>query len=230
MEAILRALKTFEVWIYLLLGLAVIINLRKFVVALNAWRGSIFGLEKDNAQRKINASASMLIMLLMMAASVFLLTTFLFPTIPGLQVLPTPTLTMLMTPTVTLPPSALAQTPGSLAVTPTNMPTVVSQTSGCEVGKLEIISPANGDEVSGNVELIGTVDVENFGFYKYEYSQPGGTIWTTIAAGNQIVHEGRLGAWETSQISVGSYLVRLVVTDNQGQELPPCTISVSVVS
>jgi hypothetical protein len=35
-------------------------------------------------------------------------------------------------------------------------------------GEIILTSPEPGQEVSGTVTLVGTVDVDNFGFYKYE--------------------------------------------------------------
>jgi len=44
----------------------------------------------------------------------------------------------------------------------------------------------------------------------------------------QPVREGRLGTWDTSALAPGNYMLRLVVTDNQGIALTPCVIQVVV--
>ena len=43
-----------------------------------------------------------------------------------------------------------------------------------------------------------------------------------------IVNNDILGPWDTTRLNTGDYFLRLVVTDNAGQSLPPCTIQVRV--
>jgi hypothetical protein len=77
--------------------------------------------------------------------------------------------------------------------------------------------------------LIGTVDIPNFGFYKYEIAPAGSDTWATIAAGRSVVKDGPLGRWDTSALTPGDYQVRLVVVDNQGTILSPCVVPVRVI-
>jgi hypothetical protein len=79
------------------------------------------------------------------------------------------------------------------------------------------------------VTLVGTVDVDNFGFYKYEVAPQGTELWATISAGREIVKEGDVGLWDTTTLIPGDYQLRLEVTDNQGQSFPACIISVRVI-
>jgi len=187
MNEILRLLQTFEIWIYILLGLVGLFYFQKFIRALNEWHGTIFGLERDNAQRRLNEAVTVLVLSLIIAVGEFSITTFVIPTIPGVQILSTPTLDVLSTPTTTLAvlPTILpvsSQFPGQAVLTDT--PTSVSgqASNGCVPGKLEFTAPVNGEAISGVVSLKGTLVVENFGFYKYEYSKPGTNTWITIAA------------------------------------------------
>ena len=39
---------------------------------------------------------------------------------------------------------------------------------------------------------------------------------------------GPLGQWDTGTLAPGDYQLRLVVSDNQGQALPACVITVRV--
>jgi hypothetical protein len=95
-------------------------------------------------------------------------------------------------------------------------------------GQVILTAPKAGEEVSGIITIEGTVNIPDFGFYKYEIARPGETIWLTILAGREIVQEGELGQWDTATLSPGDYMLRLVVTDNQGESLPPCVIQVRV--
>jgi hypothetical protein len=247
MEEILRFLKTNEVWIYILLGVVGLWYLRKLLIALAEWRGALFGLEKDNAQRRLSEAMSVLILLALMGAGEFLLVSFISPTFPGISVLPTATLDILATPTVTLPPPGatlpvgtgspqdVALAPAATAtIAPASAATDNQSKSGCVKDQLEFLFPDKpGADLKGVVVLKGTVNVQDFGFYKYEFTTPGSNDWTTIAAGEQVVTAAsnppnQLGTWDTSQLTPGDYLLRLVVTDHEGNKLPDCQIAVHV--
>jgi hypothetical protein len=238
MIQIIRLLKLFEVWIYILLGLVSFLYLQKFVNALKEWKGTVFGLEKDNALRRINEAVTVLVLSLLVAGGELFLTTFVYSSVPGVQVLNTPTLNVIASPTVTLNISSGTITvQGSsgtaeviTSISPSTSPTTSQAQNGCIQGKLDFTSPEPGEQISGSVELLGTLVITDFGFYKYEYSKPGSSIWVTIAAGNEIKPNGSLGFWDVSLLVPGDYLLRLVVFDNQGQALSPCVIPVTVVA
>ena len=95
--------------------------------------------------------------------------------------------------------------------------------------QIMLTSPKPGEEVKGTIVLIGTVNIPNFGFYKYEVAPLGSDTWATISAGREIVLNSKLGDWITTALTPGDYQLRLVVTDNQGQALPACVVPVRVV-
>jgi hypothetical protein len=72
------------------------------------------------------------------------------------------------------------------------------------------------------------VNIPDLGFYKYEVAAVGSDIWATVAAARTTVTDGPLGQWDTRSLSPGDYRIRLVVSDNQGQPLPACIITVRV--
>ena len=78
------------------------------------------------------------------------------------------------------------------------------------------------------MNLQGTASIPNFGFFKYEFSPAGLNVWSTILANRKPVVDGNLGGWDTSAILTGDYQLRLVVTDNLGNELPACVIPVRI--
>jgi hypothetical protein len=95
-------------------------------------------------------------------------------------------------------------------------------------GRVNILAPKAGDELRGTVEIRGAVDVPQFGFYKYEVAPAGTDAWAAISAGREKIINGTLGQWDTSALPPGDYRLRLVVTDNQGQSLPPCVITIRI--
>jgi hypothetical protein len=107
---------------------------------------------------------------------------------------------------------------------------VLISSDGCRPNEIIIISPEPGEQVSGTVTLIGTVAVDNFGFYKYEVSPSGAGAWATISAGREPVQNGELGLWDTTALTPGDYELSLEVIDNQGQLFSPCVIPVRVVA
>ncbi len=229
MDEALNFFRTFEVWIYLLLALGGLFYARKFILAWQELRDAAFGLERERAQARLNQAASILVLLLAMAIAEVVLVSFVAPAIPGAIPLLTPTVDLLATPTITLPPAEPTANQVGGQVTPT--PTTPSQSAaeaGCVPGMIEIIAPGSGSEIGGVVQITGTVNIPNFGFYKLEMKRLEESEWLTILAGNEPKTIGLLGAWNTSLLSPGNHQLRLVVADNQGQTLPPCTIEVRV--
>jgi hypothetical protein len=229
MEEALRFLSSYEIWIYVLLALVGLFYIRKFILAWEELRGAAFGLERESAQSRLNRSASMLLLLLVMGLSVFVMVSFIVPSVPMANPLNTPTLDLLATATTTLSPD----TDGgdiSQVIEATDTPLTLEPIGGegCIPGELMFVEPKDGSEVSGIVTLIGTVNHPNFGFYKYEVARPGDAIWLTIQAGREPTQESELGQWDTTALSPGEYLIRLVLTDNQGESLNPCIIKVYV--
>jgi hypothetical protein len=223
----LRLFRAIEVWIYLLLGLGALFFIRKFILAWQELRDSGFGLERESAQVRLNQAAGFLVLLLAMAISEFVLVSFIAPAVPGAIPLPTPTLDLLASPTTTLLPTT--PQPGQPnAATPTGAQTPQAAAGGCLPGQVEITSPANGGEVNEVVEIQGSANIPNFGFYKLEMKRVEETSWLTILAGNEIIVNGTLGSWNTSLLPPGDLQLSLVLTDNQGQVLEPCIVQVRV--
>ena len=157
-----------------------------------------------------------------MGVSNFILVSVASVKFPGISRLATPTIDLVSTEipdaeVITQTPEYIYQTQTAIAIT------------GCIPGELEWVQPKNGDEIRGSVELMGTVNVPNLGFYKYEYQINGDDLWTPISAGNKpIVEESFGGTWNTNSLETGTYTLRLVVSDNQNNLLKPCVIEVKV--
>jgi hypothetical protein len=229
MEEVLRFFRTYEIWIYLVLALAGLVYIRKFIIAWDEMRAAAFGLERESAQRRLNQSASLLVILLMMAIGLFATVSFVAPAFPGSNPLFTPTVDLLATQTSTLSPESQANVSAEMEDGgPTVTPTIEIPGVGCTPGQALITEPLDGTEISGVVIVKGTANIPNFGFYKYEIARPGETVWLTIQAGREIIEAGDLGQWDTRTLDSGDYMLRLVVTDNQGESTEPCVIQVRV--
>lgn len=227
MEYVIRFLAEFEVPIYLVLGIVALVYLRRVLVALDEKRTAIFRLEREAAQRKVVAAVSVLVLVGLLTVGEFVVATFLAGELSQEPTFSTPTIEMLATPTTTLTGPA----PTDATPTPTRYPQVDIEgiESNCINDVLEIKEPLHNADVSGVVEIIGSVNTENFGSYTYEYSTVGEPNWQTIAAGSGNRIDESLGNWYTSDLTPGPYFLRLVALDNDGVEQSACVIIVQVV-
>lgn len=226
LNSILRGLITYQAGIFAILGLGFIIYFRQFLNGLGAWRQSVFGLERNLAQRKLYSALTGLVLILLLILGEFLLVVVIQPQMPSTAMQETPRINPFATQTATL---ASADSAGE---TPVPTPTIGqdSLVSNCIADVLEITSPSEGEAVSGTVDIIGSVNVEDFGSYKYEYSPTGAVDWVTIAAGNQLRLDENLGFWYTSELPPGRYLLQLVPLNNLGEQMTPCIITVEIVA
>jgi hypothetical protein len=225
MAEALSFLRAFEAWIYLLLGLGALIYIRKFILAWRELQDAGFGLERESAQSRLNLAAGVLLLILTLGITEFMLVSFVAPTVPGANPLLTPTVNLLATPTATLPSSQATVEAGEATSTPTQ---VQAGASACQPDQISILSPTEGQTVSDVVEVKGTADIPNFGFYKIEMKRPEETIWQTIVAGNEVKKDEALGLWDTRRLFSGTYQLGLVVVDNEARASAPCVVQVQV--
>lgn len=226
MNSLLRFLDQYEIVLYILLIGMIMIYARKTFLAWQEWSSALFGLEKEHSQRKFNQGITILVFCVLLVVGLFIINTFITPAVPGVQQLPTPTIDLTQsaaTPTPTQSPTMEITAQGII-------PTLTSYLGrGCVPDQIDWTEPINGGSISGKVELKGTVNIQDLGFYKYEYAAAGSDTWTTIAAGStKIVDEALGGAWDTRSLVPGDYQLRLVVTDNQNEPLPACIIQITI--
>ncbi len=123
MEDVLLFLQKYEVWVYALSVLIGLLTFRKLLIAYQDWRASLFGIEREIAQRRFSTYLTLFLLITLMAGLEFSLVSFVIPNYPANKgLLITPTLDLLVTPTVTLPASTPAA-PG--APGKTQKPTVL---------------------------------------------------------------------------------------------------------
>lgn len=225
MAEALSFMRAFEAWIYLLLGLGALFYIRKFILAWQELQDAGFGLERESAQGRLNLAAGILLLILTLGIAEFMLVSFVAPTVPGANPLLTPTVDFLATPTTTLPPPVATPEPGETTPTSTQ---ALTGSDACLADSIAILSPTEGQTVSNVVEVRGTADIPNFGFYKIEMKRPEETIWQTIVAGNEVKMDEVLGLWDTRRLFSGTYQLGLVVVDNEARASAPCVVQVQV--
>lgn len=226
MEIVYRFLANYEGLFYILLSFGGLFSFRWLWKSWREWRDSVFGLEREFAVRRLSQALMVSLLILFLFLGELFLASFVVPALPSSNILVTPTLDI------------INQTQGSLSGNPAVVLTVVTpgsdskstSTDGCVPGEIVLTSPEPGQEIRGKITLVGTVDVDNFGFYKYEVAPQGTESWATISASRKTIKDGDVGFWDTSTLTPGDYLLRLEVTDNQGSSYPPCIISVRVLA
>lgn len=221
MVEIYNFLASYEVLIYIILAIG---GLFSFRWLWRSWRESqtaVYRMEREFSLRRLSQSTAISSLIIILFCAEFFIASFIIPGLPASD-LSTPTLDFISTPTGTLSPEMMTQ----FASQPQQ--TAVAGIAGCTPGQIMITSPRSGDEVKGSVDLIGTVDVPSFGFYKFESAPQGSSAWAIFSAGSTVVKNNSLGKWDTTALTPGDYQLRLVVTDNQGIALPPCIVSVRV--
>lgn len=223
MEESLLLIQDFQAWIYLFLCLIGLIYFRLVLKWYWELRRSIFELEREQAAKKFNRSIAMFVVILASLIAVFILVTFVSPTMP-VSARPTvlPTISLLETQQVkegSPDESGQANPP----------PQGTLDSSGCTNTNSTLTFPISGDELRGVVEITGTANIPNFAFYKIEYlgSEPG-SIWRAISAGTIPITDDLLGTWDTSLVPTGDYRFRLVVTDTAGNAPLPCTVQIRI--
>jgi len=225
MNEILLFLKDLEYLVYIILGALAVWQLRNFILAWDELRSAAFGLEMESAQTRLNRAAALLVVLLFLGTAEFGLVTFIIPAMPDLNPLPTPTIDLLATPTATL---ALEPTEAGESLQQTPIPGTAVVQAGCIPDEVFISYPQANDVVNGVVEIQGSANIADFGFYKFEISAANAENWLTIQAGDEPTVDDNLGFWDTTQLEPGNYSLRLVVVDNQGLQRDPCAVDITV--
>lgn len=226
MGAVYRFLAAYEGLIYILLALGGLFAFRWVWKSWREWRDSVFGLEREFAMRRFSRALTVSLLILALFFGELFLVSFVVPILPSSDFLATPTMDIFEQ----TEKAFAGNTAGALTAVSPIPGTISTSASGCVPGEIILTSPEPGQDISGTVTLVGTVDVDNFGFYKYEVSTQGSETWATISAGREIVKNSELGLWDTSTLTPGDYELRLLVIDNQGQSLPACVISVRVIA
>jgi hypothetical protein len=205
-----------------------------------------FSLERELAQQQSSRFWLMAALFLALGGVIFLVTTYLVPSLPLLQVetatpqvgLLTSTPTSTPVPTAQLTPATVTATPATGELTPlpaTPLPTANPPTEtptptpapppeayqpDCPLPNAQVIVPLAGSSLTGQTEIRGTASVNSFSYYKFEVQFPDAETPSFVAQYTSPVENGILGYWDVSDRARypagGPYRLRLVVVDIYG--------------
>ncbi len=184
-----------------------------------------FSLEREITRQKMIRAWVIAGLFLLLGVMVFITSSYLVPTLPGLETPPPPLqagLTPQPTATPTAPPTATptlaplvtepAEEDANNAAppeevepapietpTPTPTPLPPAEPPNCPSPDVQIIAPAAGSTLSGAtgaVEVRGTARINAFAYYKFEVQFPGSNSSNFVAQFEQPVESGVLGYWD----------------------------------
>ena len=82
--------------------------------------------------------------------------------------------------------------------------------------------------LKGPVQIVGSANVDSFGYYKFEFRYDGASKWAFLHRFEQPVAGGLLGVWDTSALLPGDYWFRLVVVKKDGNFIEPCQVPIII--
>lgn len=247
MEQVRQAVADYQWWIYAVLGALLLFYLWRALAARREGARSIFKLEQEQARIRYSRNVTVMVVLLILMAVVFVLSNPVLPSFtPEPTVAPTPTETAgpLVEPTLTYtpPPPTITPTPKPTRTrrprpsrpTPTpdteTTPTPVVHPPNCPNPGVRITAPGVNQVIQGNFAVRGVANIANFQYYKIEVGQgPNPQQWTVVGQLHYTpVTGGVLETFNSNAYPPGVYTLRLVVVDQTGNYPDPCPVMVTV--
>ena len=211
-----------EGWFYFVASIIAVVATISLIKNRRDWKLAVFSLEQEIVRRKIRNAVTWLILAIAFVVIEFSFVVFASVKYPNIN-LPTPTVSLMGTQPLDILPEegnpGIVQTP------------VVQTAQGCTPGQIEWSLPRPGEQVQGQVDLKGTVNVSDLGFFKLEYRLTNSPNWVTIAGANKpVINDVLGGKWNASDLTPGDYELRIVVLDNANNPYPDCVITVHLVA
>jgi hypothetical protein len=122
----------------------------------------------------------------------------------------------------TVPPSS----PTTQVVPSTQTP--LAQSSTCTNPNASITSLGMDSIVSGLIEIRGTATRPDMQYWKVEYRTETDTTYAALNNSTTAVTDGVLARWSTGTVPNGTYFVRLVIVQKDGNFGTPCEIRIKV--
>lgn len=251
MTTLVFLIEQLAVGLYILLGVAIFLTLRRWNRARRELRSTPFELERDMARTERSDAVTILILLIEAVLIVVGLQQVVAPTIRSTSnvsvVAQALTDGEFNTPVPVYDESAQIDASGvnltpddpSLRVlatptlTPTPVGTIVPNAPpavGCNDPGALLQIPANGMRVFEPIRVIGTAFMDDFAFYKFEISGPiTGGNFAPLEDHTQLVAEvGDLGQFVPSFYEPGVYQFRLSVFDITNVMGPSCAVNIYI--
>jgi len=238
MTIIVKLIADYDIWLYLLLGLVALLFVRAHMVARRERDNSIFSLERESATRRMVQATMGFLVTLILVGGVFYTSQTLVQEVPLPEATPTPTAIIVLPPSPTPPPLLPTPTPTEtprprptlqLVETITPTPEVsLGVPANCPNPGVRISEPGTGATVSGVIQIVGSANIPDFWYYKFEFRGNGFGEWTFIQRFDTSISGGILGAWDTRSVPSGNYEFRMIVVEKSGNYPEPCTILLSV--
>jgi hypothetical protein len=236
MRTFIRFVTRIHIIIYLLCGIGVFFAIRTLVVSRRAGRLAVYPMEHEAARNLRARAVSTIVSLIAVLGGTYVLVNIVEPNLGNAPDEPTPTPVVFLTPEPTSTPYRLlfsTVTP-TIGLLPGDQPVATGaeglRGADCIRGAL-ITSPAEGEMVSGQVDVEGEANILNFAQYRFEVRGPAtdGT-WAVVGNFNRAVVSGYLGAWDSTSLLPGEYTLRLVVFDAEGNFVTPCEVGIVIQS
>ena len=135
----------------------------------------------------------------------------------------------------TVPPTAAPTARNAIPPTaaPTRAPArpapAAAPAVACPDARVQITYPANGAAISGVTNFLGTANVPDQAYYKFEYKPASSPTWQYLTQfeGKTVVND-KLMDFFTTTIAPGVYDFRLIAVERSGNYPPPCEIRLTV--
>ncbi|MFQ5945025.1 MAG: hypothetical protein ACE5NC_02090 [Anaerolineae bacterium] len=239
MTTLLQFVSTYATWIYLVSAIGAVWATLGIRTSLREREASLFTLEREAASAHSRRWVALLLVFVALAGGTAM-AEFSEAASPEIVAAPNPDPLLVPpplptpTPTATPPPEpsptrpSRPPTPNPEELTPTAPPFVLPP---CPNPRARITSPGVGATVRGLVTILGTADINGFAFYKIEWAAgpaPSQFEWAYLGGSDSPVVAGVLHQWDTSQVSPGTYSIRLVAADQTANYPPPCEYTIEI--
>lgn len=252
MTALVFLIEQIAVGLYILIGLGLLLAWRRLMAAQRAYRSTYFELERDLARYRRANALTALVLLAELGLVVLGVQQIVAPAIRASANIEQTVIGVVQdgvfnTPTpfraadAQIDPSGVNLTPedpsarvlATPTLTPTPVGTIVPNAPpaiGCDTPGAVLQIPANGMVVFETIRVMGTADMPDFAFYRFELKGPPtfGNFAPLETYTQRVPEMGDLGQFVPSFYPPGEYQFRLTVFDVTNTLGPSCTVNIYI--
>lgn len=243
MEIIPQLISRYSIVLYALCGIACVYFFLTGVASLRELRRAVFRLERNTVVSRAVSALLKAALCIAIGAGIYGVTTMApaskanalagsATSTPSGIVIPTSMPTAVIAPGQATSGMAITTTTtltGSSSVTTTGIVSTAAQVSDCSNPNAQIISPGQGEKVSGNVAIKGTAVLTKGDWYRLEIQATGTTTWTQVGRGEATVISGvLLGTFGAAKYIPGIYPFRLQIIGSDGAVRANCRMPMTI--